>query len=82
MSESGVDRRGRLEAEPFGFQHRKDGSLTNSWHGKTVTTLRGRDAATFLARIDGLDDAGAQLLLARQTGNFKRGNERGREGSP
>ena len=82
MSGSGVDRRGRLEVMPFALQRRKDGTVIISWRGKTVMTLRAPNAATFLARIETLDDGGAQLLKARQTGNFKRGNERGREGSP
>ena len=46
MSESGVDRRGRLEVMPFALQRRKDGTVIISWRGKTVMTLRGRDAAS------------------------------------
>ena len=30
----------------------------------------------FLARVTGLDDLDAQLLMARATGNCRRGNER------
>ncbi|MDV6375995.1 hypothetical protein [Deinococcus arenicola] len=39
------------------------------------------DAERFLKRVAGLEDHAAQLLMARATGNFKRGNERpaGRE---
>ncbi|WP_162865531.1 hypothetical protein [Deinococcus wulumuqiensis] len=42
----------------------------------TVSTLTGQEAQKFLARIAGLGDHDAQLLMARLTGNFKRGNER------
>jgi hypothetical protein len=46
------------------------------WQGRTVTTLRGAKAASFLAHADGADDEARQELLRRATGNFKRGNER------
>ncbi len=41
-----------------------------------MCVLAGRDAAAFLARMDGLGTADAQLLIAKLTGNFKRGNVR------
>ncbi|HSS31674.1 MAG TPA: hypothetical protein VLL27_00140 [Solirubrobacterales bacterium] len=42
-------------------------------HGHRATTLRGQRAADFLTEVEGGD---AQLLMARLTGNYKRGNER------
>lgn len=42
-------------------------------HGKTATTLRGARAQEFLAQVEESD---AQLLMARVTGNHRRGNER------
>jgi antitoxin (DNA-binding transcriptional repressor) of toxin-antitoxin stability system len=47
-----------------------------SHRGKPVTRLRGEAAARFLARVRGLEADAAQQLMARATGNFKRGNER------
>ena len=44
--------------------------------GRQVTVLKGKSAADFLARAEGLDEPGRQKLMARVTGNFKRGNER------
>ncbi|MBA2597330.1 MAG: hypothetical protein H0T18_05025, partial [Chloroflexia bacterium] len=41
-----------------------------------VTTLAGKDAVRFLARVDGAGAEQAQLAMAKATGNFKRGNER------
>ena len=46
------------------------------WYNKLVVTLAGKQATKFLRQIDGLDGAEAQLVMARFTGNFKRGNER------
>ena len=45
-------------------------------HGTPVTVLRAGAAARFLARWEGADPSAAQQLMARVTGNFKRGNER------
>lgn len=41
-------------------------------HGRTAATLRGKKAEQFIAKLGG-DDQG---LMARMTGNYKRGNER------
>ena len=43
-----------------------------------MTTLAGGSAARFLEQVEGIDPEGEQLLMARVTGNFKRGNERSR----
>lgn len=60
----------------FSFRAHKDGTVRVAYRGKVVTTLRGKDAARFLARAEGADAEGAQLLMAKATGNFKHGNER------
>jgi hypothetical protein len=61
---------------PFSYATRADGSIVISYHAAPVTILRGRAAERFSARVDGADVLGAQHLMARATGNFKRGNER------
>ena len=65
-----------LAGEPFSFLARADGSIVIRYHAAPVTLLRGKAADRFLARVSGADAAGAQQLMARATGNFKRGNER------
>lgn len=70
------DARGELLDGRFDYRLLKDGRVTVSYYGRPVTTLAGRDAERFLKRIDGLGDHAAQLVMARVTGNFKRGNER------
>lgn len=66
------------QAGPSGFSHRvRKNSEVELWHhGRLASTLRGRDAMDFLVRAASLDDAGLQQLMARLTGNYKRGNER------
>lgn len=59
-------------AEGFDYSTRPDGSVVITHHGRVATTLRGRRAAEFLEEVD--DDP--QGVMARWTGNYKRGNER------
>lgn len=65
-----------MDAEDFSYQVSKDERVFIAWRGRRVATLRGLSAARFRQQIAGHDRAGAQLLMARVTGNFKRGNER------
>jgi hypothetical protein len=71
-----TDARGELQDGRFEYRAQKDGRVVVSWYGRAVTTLAGRDAERFLARMAGLNDHDAQLLMARATGDFRRGNER------
>jgi hypothetical protein len=73
---AGVVRPDPLAGEPFSFLSRADGSIVIRYHTAPVTLLRGKAAARFAERVAGTDAAGAQQLMARATGNFKRGNER------
>lgn len=65
-----------LADEPFTHRARADGTIVIEYHAAPVTILRGRGAERFAARIAGADAAAGQQLMARATGNFKRGNER------
>lgn len=65
-----------LADEPFSYVARADGSIVVRYHEAPVTLLRGRTAERFAGRIASADAATAQQLMARVTGNFKRGNER------
>lgn len=61
--------------QDLGFTCRrwKNGDVVISRHGRVVTTLRGDAATDFLSEVGAGD---AQQLMARVTGNYKRGNER------
>ena len=62
--------------DSFSFRTTKDGRVFISWQGRQVVILKGKQAQRFAAQSQGLDAEGMQLLMARMTGNFKRGNER------
>ena len=70
-----IDQRGKLAEEPFDVQVTRDKILVR-FRGRLVRTLIGADADEIReAHAEG-DTAAVQLLVARKTGNFKRGNER------
>ena len=60
----------------FSYRTHKEGTVRIAWRGRVVTTLAGTHAARFLSRIEATDVERAQLVMAKATGNFKRGNER------
>ncbi len=60
----------------FAWAQTKDGRVRIARDGRTVTTLAGGEASRFLARAEGASEEAAQQLMARATGNYKRGNER------
>lgn len=74
----GIDKKGRLDEEPFSYQLTKNDTVLISYEGRQVVVLKGKDAERLsakLARVTG-DTKEEQLLLAKATGNFKRGNEK------
>lgn len=58
----------------FSFTARKNGEVEIRHHGRRAAVLRGAKATRFLRDVE---DGDAQHLMARLTGNYKRGNERG-----
>ena len=64
------------EEAPFSFRLVQDGRVLISWRGRLVTTVAGAAADRLRERLDGATPAGVQMLLAKATGNFNRGNER------
>ena len=60
----------------FAWRRRKDGGVEILHRGRLASTLRGNDAADFLAEAQGSELIDLQPLMARITGNYKHGNER------
>ena len=57
----------------FRFEERGGGVVIVTHHGRHAATLRGGRAEAFLSEVGAGDE---QLVMARWTGNYKRGNER------
>lgn len=57
---------------------RKDGTVVVFHYGRAAVRLRGARAAAFLDEVD----SDPQEVMARWTGNYKRGNERAAKRHP
>jgi len=67
-----VDKRGRLESDPFDARVTASGTVLISRGGRLVTTVRGKAAERLAAALDrATDDRATQLLLAKATGHYK-----------
>ncbi len=75
---SDIDKRNRLSDEPFDYQITKKGTVSIYYEGKQIKNVKDREAERLIARIKEVEDniTAVQLLLAKITGNFKRGNEK------
>jgi len=62
-------------AAPTGFEYRVNGTgeVTVTHSGKVAARLRGEVASKFLSDVESGE---AQQVMARITGNYRRGNER------
>jgi hypothetical protein len=65
---------------PFAYAVAKDGAVRISRAGAVVTVVAGERARRLAARLRAADPGETQQLLARATGNYRRGNERGERG--
>lgn len=65
-----------LREHPFSYRVTSSGEVRIVRDGRAVVTVRGAAARKLAAQL-GSDHARDQQLLARATGNYKRGNERG-----
>ncbi|WP_248962639.1 hypothetical protein [Sphaerisporangium perillae] len=59
--------------EGFGYAEFGDGTVRITHRGRPAATLRGSRAAEFLEEVASGDP---QQVMARWTGNYRRGNER------
>lgn len=71
-----VDKRNKLDEEPFSYNVSKDKKVFIYWSGKLVTILKEKESSKFLARIKNTNSKARQLIMAKATGNFKHGNEK------
>ncbi|MEM8861900.1 MAG: hypothetical protein AAGD96_26555 [Chloroflexota bacterium] len=60
----------------FVYHVAKNGNVLISHHGRLATTLRGSKASIFVDKLNSLSFSKQQHMMAKVTGNYKRGNER------
>ena len=68
--------RSRLNADPFSYRVTKDGRVRVDRGARTVATVAGQRADRLARNLAAASPEGVQDLLARATGNYRRGNER------
>lgn len=66
----------------FTYQISKKGDVAIRHKGLVATTLRGKRALDFAEQAKSMSDSELQHLMARLTGNYKRGNERTAKNHP
>lgn len=72
-----IYKRNRLDEEIFTYRMTKSNTVFIEWSGRQVKILKGKEAERFLAKMNAANDQKEeQLIMAKVTGNFKRGNER------
>jgi hypothetical protein len=71
-----IDKRNRLQEEPFSYRVSKDNKVFIFWYEKQVMILKGKESEKFLAKVEKSDTIQLQLIMAKITGNFKHGNEK------
>lgn len=64
------------EDEVFTYTITKGPKVMIYYHGKQVTILQGNQASRFIEKMDHASAHESQMIMAKATGNFKRGNER------
>ncbi|WLR42419.1 hypothetical protein LC087_17215 [Bacillus carboniphilus] len=72
-----IDKRGRLEETPFDFRISKNNTVFISYYGKEIKIVKGKEAEKLIRDLEETNnEKEEQLVLAKITGNYKRGNER------
>lgn len=72
-----IDKRNRLDESLFSYRTSKDNTIFLDYENRQVQILKGKEGNKFLERMEAaVDEKAEQLIMAKITGNFKRGNER------
>lgn len=71
-----VDKRKRLEEDPFSFKFTKENKLIISRANKQIKIITGKHSTRFRKLSESASEEEIQLALAKLTGNYKRGNEK------
>ncbi|WP_175639045.1 hypothetical protein [Metabacillus schmidteae] len=72
-----IDKRNHLDETPFSYRVNKDKTIFLEYYGRQVKILKGKEAEKFLRKVNQAEnEKDVQLVMAKITGNFKRGNEK------
>ncbi|MCU5380863.1 hypothetical protein OCA08_27410 [Bacillus cereus] len=72
-----ADKSNRLDDMMFHYRVTKSNIVLIEYYGKQIMILKGNAAEKFLNKVHNANNnTEKQLIMAKVTGNFKRGNER------
>lgn len=71
-----IDKRDKLKENPFSYRVTKGNKTLIYFENRMIKTLNEKETKKLSSKINRLNEFEIQLLLAKITGNFKRGNER------
>lgn len=71
-----IDKHDRLKVYPFDYSMTKKKIMMIYYENKHIMTLNSKDSLKLEMKLGNTTPFNQQLLLAKVTGNFKRGNER------
>jgi hypothetical protein len=61
---------------PFSYKLGKEGKVLIYYYDKQIKVISGKKSKTLIEKLDWANEDEEQMILAKITGNFKRGNER------
>ena len=72
-----MDKHNRLDETPFSYRITKDHTILISRRNKQIKILKGKEADKFVNKVSQMeeDEKKVHFIMAKITGNFKRGNE-------
>lgn len=74
---SNIDKRNRLDEEPFTYKISKNLTVFISFKGREIKSVKGKEAEKLVGRLQQAETTkDIQLVLAKATGHFKHGNEK------
>ncbi len=74
-----TDKRNKLAESPFTYKLTKAEKVILFHNNKQVMVLNEKNGKKFINRIRNKTDFEVQLIVAKLTGNFKRGNEKAKD---
>lgn len=71
-----IDKRNKLIEKPFSYKITNSDKVIIHRNNKQIMIIKGKEAVKLQSKILNKSEQQIQLILAKITGNYKRGNER------
>jgi hypothetical protein len=71
-----IDKNGHLKDSPFDYQITKNNKMILFYENKKIMILGEKESRKIIQKMNNKSEFEIQMILAKATGNFKRGNEK------